>query len=82
MVITNKTKVVLYIEGERVKPNETYEKTEMVFDTVNIHSQRGSCIITTEYAKRSFKNYGKIFAKETSGKDNQGKKKIIVKEFE
>lgn len=38
MNITNKTKVTLYIEGERVVPNGTYEKMEMGFDTTNIHS--------------------------------------------
>ncbi len=80
MNITNKTKVTLYIEGERVVPDGTYEKMEMGFDTTNIHSKIGSCRIVTEYAERKFKNFGKIVAYETVIKDKQGLKNIVVRE--
>ena len=80
MNITNKTKVTLYIEGERVVPDGTYEKMEMGFDSTNIHSKIGSCRIVTECAKRKFKNYGKLIARETIGKDSQGLKNIVVRE--
>lgn len=52
MTITNKTSVTLEILGTKLKPNESQEYTEMMFNTLDIHSEIGSCVITTELALR------------------------------
>lgn len=78
MTITNKTSVTLEILGTKLKPNESQEYTEMMFNTLDIHSEIGSCVITTEYSQRSFKNYGKLVAKEGKEKNKHGMKNIIV----
>lgn len=78
MTITNKTTVTLEILGGKLKPNESREYVEMMFNTLYIISEIGSCVITTEYGKRSIKNYGKLVAKEGSKKNEHGMKNIIV----
>ena len=78
MTVTNKTSVTLEILGEELKPNEFREYTEMMFNALDIHSEIGSCVITTEYAQRSFRNYGKLVAKEGRKKDKYGTKNILV----
>ena len=67
MTVTNKTSVALEILGGSLKPNESREYTEI-----------GSCVITTEYGQRSFRNYGKLVAKEGRKKNEHGMKNIIV----
>ena len=47
MTVTNKTSVALEILGGSLKPNESREYTEMMFNTLDIHSEIGSCVITT-----------------------------------
>ncbi len=78
MTITNKTAVTLEILGDNLNPGESREYTEMIFDTLSIYSGIGSCVITTEYEQRSFRNYGKLVAKEGSEKDEHGKKIILI----
>lgn len=78
MTVTNKTTVTLEIMGGILKPNESREYAEMMFNTLDIHSEIGSCVITTEYAQRSFRNYGKLVAKEGCEKNEDGMKNIIV----
>ena len=75
MTVTNKTSVALEILGGSLKPNESREYTEMMFNTLDIHSEIGSCVITTEYGQRSFRNYGKLVAKEGRKKNEHGMKK-------
>ena len=78
MTVTNKTSVTLEILGSELKPNESKEYPEMMFNTLDIHSEIGSCTITTEYGQRSFINYGKLVAKEERKKNDNGMKKILV----
>ena len=78
MTVTNKTTVALEIMGEVLNPNESREYTEMMFNTLNVHSEIGSCVITTEYAVRSFRNYGKLKAEEGTEKNEHGMKEIII----
>jgi hypothetical protein len=78
MTITNNTHIDLYISGKVLNPNETCEFSESMFNTLNIHSDIGSCVITTEYGKRSFKYFGNLKAKEISQKNSDGMKDIIV----
>ena len=78
MTVTNKTSVTLEILGEELKPNESREYTEMMFNTLDIHSEIGSCVITTEYSQRSFKNYGKLVAKEGRKKNEHGMYNILI----
>lgn len=80
MLVTNKTSVDIVVSGGILKPKETREYIEMGFNTLNIHSEIGSAVITTEYCTRSIKNYGRIVAKEARKKDNHGMKIIIVTE--
>lgn len=78
MTVTNKASVTLEILGGTLEPNESREYPEMMFNTLNIHSEIGSCVITTEYEKRSFRNYGKLIAKEGRKKNEHGMKNILV----
>lgn len=78
MTITNKTSVTLKILDWDLKPNKSKEYPEMVFNTLAIHSEIGSCIITTEYSQRCFKNYGKLLAKEGRKKNEHGMKNILI----
>lgn len=78
MTVTNKTSVNLEILGGILAPNESREYTEMMFNTLNIHSEIGSCVITTEYSQRSFSNHGKLVAKEGRKKNEHGMKNIII----
>ena len=80
MTVTNKTTVTLFILSRGLKTNETGEYSEMMFNTLDIHSDIGSCVITTEYGKRSFKNYGRLVAKEGRKKNKDGMKNILIKE--
>lgn len=47
---------------------------------LDIYSYIGSYVITTEYGKRSFKNYGRLVAKEGRKKNKDGMKNILIKE--
>ena len=78
MTITNNTSVSLKIMGNNLEPNETREFPEMCFNTLSIHSDIGSCIITTEYSQRSIENFGKLVAKEGEKKNDDGMKEIII----
>ncbi len=78
MTVINKTTVALEIMGGILAPNESREYTEMMFNTLDIHSEIGSCVITTEYSQRSFRNFGKLVAKEGCQKNDNGMKNIIV----
>ena len=78
MTVTNETSVTLEILGSELKPNESKEYPEMMFNTLDIHSEIGSCTITTEYGQRSFINYGKLVAKEERKKNDNGMKNILV----
>lgn len=78
MTVINKSPVTLEILGGNLNPNESREYTEMMFNTLNIHSEIGSCVITTEYGERSFRNYGKLFAKEGEEENEDGIKNILV----
>ena len=78
MKVTNKTAVTLEILGGTLEPQESREYTEMMFNTLDIHSEIGSCVITTEYGKRSFRNYGKLLAKEGHQKNEYGMKEILI----
>lgn len=78
MTVTNNTSVTLEILGGELQPNESQEYPEMMFNTLNINSEIGSCVITTEYAQRSFRNYGKLVAKEGKKKNEDGMKNILI----
>lgn len=78
MTVTNNTSVTLTILGGDLKPNESSEYPEMMFNTLDIHSEIGSCVVTTEYGERSFRNYGKLVAKEGCEKNKDGLKNILV----
>ena len=78
MIITNKTNVDLEIFGCKLKPNASTKCAEAIFNTVDVHSDIGSIVITTEHSKRSFQNFGKLFAKEGGKKDRDGLKEIFI----
>ena len=77
MKITNKTKVNLEIMTRILKPNESGYYPEKQFNILHVHSEVGSCIITSEYGERRFKSYGKLYAK-GYGKDNKGNIIIVA----
>jgi len=81
MTITNKTQQNLTILGGILKPEETKKYAERAFYILDIHAEVGSCVITTEYGKRKFKNFGKLVAKEGEEQNAQGIKNIIVQQI-
>lgn len=78
MTITNNTSVTLEILGNRLAPQTSQEFTERAFNTLDIHSEIGSCTITTEYSQRSIRNFGKLVASEGSERNERGMLNIIV----
>ena len=79
MIIVNQSGAELTINSNKVAPVEEYDITEMMFNTVNIHSDIGSVEITTEYGKRSFECFGQLRAYESDYlKDKGGLAQIIV----
>ncbi len=78
MTVKNKTSVSLYILGKNLEPNETREYPELVLNTLNIHSEIGSCVITTVFDRRILKNFGKLFAVEGGSLDIDGMRTILV----
>ena len=80
MTVINKSTVTVYIHGIGLKPNEFKDYPEMKFNTLNIHSDIGSCVITTEYGRRMITNYGKLFANEELTNSLSLTKDIIVTE--
>lgn len=78
MTVINKSPVTLEILGGRIESNDSREYTEKMFNTLNIFSAIGSCVIMTEYGERSFRNYGKLFSKEGDEENEDGMKVILV----
>lgn len=79
MTIRNQTTVPLTILGQTLEAKKSGEFMEHCFDTIEIKSKLGKCIITSEYGKRSIRNYGKIKARqEKNSKDPDGSKAIVV----
>ena len=78
MKVTNKTAVTLEILGGTLEPQESREYREMMFNTLDIHSEIGSCVVTTEYGIRSFRNFGKLVGKEGHRKNEYGMKDILI----
>lgn len=78
MTVINKSSVTVDIYGISLKPNQSKEYTERTFNTLNIHSDIGSCVITTEYGKRSIKNYGNLSARESDSIKPNGSKVIVI----
>ena len=78
MTVTNQTSVTLTILGKNLWPGKSEDYPVVGTTNLHIHSQIGSCIITTEYGQRSFMNFGKLVAEEGCEKDNNGKKTILV----
>ena len=78
MTVINKSSVTVDIYDISLKPNQDKEFTEMTFNTLNIHSDIGSCVITSEYGRRSIKSYGKLSAKESDTMNPNGSKNIII----
>ena len=78
MTLTNNTSVTLKILGGTLEPNETGEYYEAMFNTLNIHSDIGSCEIVTVYGHRIIHNYGKLKAEEGEEKNEHGMKNILV----
>ncbi len=78
MTVINKAAVTIEILGSKLQPNESRDFPERMFNTLSIHSNIGSCVVTTEYGERSFRNFGKLIAKEGCEKNEKGMKNIIV----
>lgn len=80
MIIKNQTEVKIVIDHEEIKPGESYECLEHIFDTTTVFSDIGSVEITTEYSKRYFDTYGNLMAIETDQLDQQELPVIIIKQ--
>lgn len=80
MIILNKSTATLKIRGTEVPPDDSFETTEMIFNTVDIHSDIGSVVISTEYSIRYIEAFGKLIAFESEQlpMDKQGLKQIVV----
>lgn len=75
----NLSSVGIKVRGNWVKPGETREFDEHIFDTTNIHSEIGGVEITTEYCQRYIHCFGNLVAEEKSEMDKNGMKVISVR---
>lgn len=83
MTIINKTSYDITVsDGRVICPKESIFVSENIFNTLSLHSEIGSCIITTKYSCHSFRNFGKIivYEDEKSTRLNNAKKDIIISE--
>lgn len=78
MTVINKSSVTVDIYGISLKPNQAKEYPDMTFNTLNIHSDIGSCVITTEYGRRNIRNYGNLSARETDSIKSNSSKDITI----
>ncbi len=78
MTISNETPVTLGVLGGKLEAGESREYADMMHNTFYVESEIGGCTITTQCGIRSFINYGKLIAKESSKRDKRGLKEIII----
>lgn len=82
-MIRNHTNNTIEILGLELKPNESRELDDIMPNTVNVFSDIGRCIITTDRdGKRHFENCGKILAEEGHVWNEYGFRDIIISEAE
>lgn len=67
ITIKNETTEVLYLRGSFLEPHTSETVRELIFDSIDIHSNIGSCEIhTAEKGKREIKAFGKLNVKEVT----------------
>lgn len=81
MTVKNITSVTLEILGRGLYPNESQEYPETMFPTLDIHSEIGSCVITTENGKKKFRNFGRLVAAESYQKNRIGMRDILISDI-
>lgn len=64
--------------GSIVKANEPATMPEMMFNTLSLHCNKGSAIITTEYGIRTIQMFGDLNVVESTDCDPETGMKIIV----
>ena len=79
MLVKNESPVELHITKRGVlEPGAFFDYLEATFNTLDINSEIGNCVILTVYGKRHIKNYGSLIAFEGEKKDKHGMKEIII----
>lgn len=61
MVIFNNSDTPITVGENQIMPNTWAYYLERVFDTINIHSDYGSAVLTCEYKDVHIKNFGIMF---------------------
>lgn len=61
MVIFNNSDTPITVGENQIMPNTLAYYLERVFDTINIHSDYGSAVLTCEYKDVHIKNFGIMF---------------------
>ncbi len=81
MKIVNLSHDDIMVNGSTVKHKEFIEVCEHTFNSQDIHANKGSVEIVTEYCRRSFRNYGNLKGEELKEyKDSLGFPIIIIKD--
>lgn len=62
-----------------IKKRSEKHLAESMFDTTCFMCDKGSAVVTTEYAIRSIKTFGRLKVKELNEKDKDGLPIILIK---
>lgn len=87
MTLLNQTSIILNIDGKAVNPEETVTVPEVWSEKphyFHVHSEIGSLIITSYYAERTVKEFGRLTADTNSKEltDCYGLPQILIYEKE
>lgn len=78
MTIANQTNYILSVDGKTIIPDSRRYILESVFDTIGIHCDIGSAIITTEYGHRGIVTFGSLNVVESDETDREDQKILLV----
>lgn len=79
MKIINTTNYpIITSQGDTILPKKSGFVITHIFDTLSLHSEIGSCIVTTRYSSLSFQSFGKINVFEDKESKTNNKLNIII----
>lgn len=79
MRIYNNSNYTVFVNDFYIVSGDYADISEHIFDTINLHCNVGSSVITCEYGKRYIENYGNLYTEETDLLDDNGSKRIVIK---
>ncbi len=80
MRIYNNSNYTVFVNDFHIVPGNYADISEHIFDTISLYCNAGASVITCEYGKRYIENYGNLYTEETDILDDNGSKRIVVKD--